>query len=264
MERELPDIAKRGVLIENQDPSHEIRRAAEHNLEWGYSAEVTKLYRRADAIVARLYPTIHTPHFQGTLPPPLMAIESLRKKNTLATYRIVPDGYGLNFKLTFNEQHYIDDKDENDNKIKVWRFGEWAQMETLVHELGHHWQQLLGEDPYEQKSKVTHNAEFRIKLAELGIHCTSEGYHSQFADIDSPFGYLMREWGIQPPEDAKQNVEFDIDWFKVMIKDRGKERKGKSTLIKYSCECGQNIRVGKKNWPGAICNACGSQYQSND
>jgi hypothetical protein len=193
-----------------------------------------------------------------------MAIESLRNKNTLATYRIVPDGYGLNFKLTFNEQHYIEVKGEDKNKFKVWRFGEWAQMETLVHELGHHWQQLLGEDPYEQKSKVTHNAEFRMKLAELGIHCTSEGYHSQFADLDSPFGYLMQEWGIKPPADAKRNVEFDIDWFKVMIKGRGKERKGRSTLTKYTCACGQNIRVGKKQWPGAVCNACGGQYQSNN
>ena len=199
MERELPDIAKQGVLIAQHNPSSEIRRTAEHNPEWSHGHEAAKLYRRADVIVERLYPTIHTPHFQGTLPPPLIAIESLRNKNTLATYRIVPDGYGLNFKLTFNEQHYIDEKDEGENKIKVWRFGEWAQMETLVHELGHHWQQLLGDDPYEQKSRVTHNQEFRMKMAELGIHCTAEGYHDKFADVDSPFGYLMREWGIKPP-----------------------------------------------------------------
>jgi hypothetical protein len=261
MERDLPDIVRGGVPLVDLDPSLEIRRTAEHNPEWSYSHEAAMLYRRADVIVARLYPIIHTPHFQGQLPAPLIAIESLRNKNTLASYRIVPDGYGLNFKLTFNEQHYLNGKDERDSNIKVWRFGQWAQMETLVHELGHHWQQLLGEEPFKQTSRVTHNAEFRLKLAELGLHCTAEGYHSQFADLDSPFGYLMREWGIQPPEDAQREVEFDIDWFKVMIKTRGKERKGRSTLTKYSCECGQNIRVGKKNWPGAICNACGSHYE---
>ena len=261
MERELPDIAKQGVLIAQQNPSSEIRHTAEYNPEWSYSREVAKLYRRADVIVDRLYPIIHTPHFQGKLPAPLIVIESLRNKNTLASYRIVPDGYGLNFKLTFNEQHYLDETDKAGNKNKVWRFGEWAQMETLVHEIGHHWQQLLGEDPFTPKSRVTHNQEFRTKLAELGIHCTSEGYHNHFADLDSPFGYLMKEWGITPPVDARLDVELDIDWFKVMVRERGKERKGRSTLMKYTCECGQNIRVGKKNWPGAVCNHCGSQYE---
>jgi hypothetical protein len=261
MERDLPDIAKGGVLIEKHDPSREIRQVAEHNREWDFSTEVAHLYRRADTIVERLYPTIYTPHFQGRLPAPLVAIESLRNKNTLAAYRIVPDGYGLNFKLTFNEQHYIDGQDEAGNKTKVWRFGQWAQMETLVHELGHHWQQLMGDDPYVQNRRITHNKEFRAKMAELGIHCTPEGYHDKLADMDSPFGYLMQEWGIQPPKDVKKDGEFDIDWFKVLIKDRGKERKGKSTLRKYSCECGQNIRVGKKDWPGAVCNKCGSQYE---
>ena len=89
----------------------------------------------------------------------------------------------------------------------------------------------------------------------MGIHCASEGYHIKLADLDSPFGKLMAEWGIKPPEDVPKDMEFDIHWFRV-----GKERKGRSTLSKYSCECGQNIRVGKKNWPGAVCNACGTQY----
>jgi hypothetical protein len=130
-------------------------------------------------------------------------------------------------------------------------------METLVHEIGHHWQQMLGENPYKLGSRVTHNKEFCDKMVQLGIHCASEGYHIKIADMDSPFGQLMKEWGIKPPKDVPQ-ADFDIHWFREHFKDR--EIKGRSTLMKFACECGQNIRVGKKDWPGAVCNACGSQY----
>ena len=52
---------------------------------------------------------------------------------------------------------------------------------------------------------------------------------SKYADTDNSFGSLMCEWGIQPPTDAKREIAFDIDWFRVMVQDRGKERKGRNT-----------------------------------
>ncbi len=39
------------------------------------------------------------------LPVAPLAIENLRNLRTLASYRVVPDEYGLNNKLTLNEQH---------------------------------------------------------------------------------------------------------------------------------------------------------------
>ena len=256
MERDLPDIARGGIPIEQINPQPEIRKVAE-TANWDFQQEAIKLYRRADVIIDRFYPVIHTPQFQGRLPSVLIAIDSERNKKVLASYRLIPDEYGLSFKINMNKQHYIDGTDEESNKIKIWRFDEWAQMETLVHEIGHHWQQMLGDNPYKIGSRVTHNSEFCDKMAQLGIHCATEGYHTKIADTDSPFGQLMREWGIKPPEAVPQ-AESEIHWFREHFKSR--EAKGRSTLMKYTCECGQNIRVGKKEWPGAACNACGSQY----
>jgi hypothetical protein len=86
-----------------------------------------------------------------------------------------------------------------------------------------------------------------------------EGYHLKLAD--GPFEILMKELGIEPPKEVEGlPSDLDIDWFKKLLDDLGKDRKGKSTLNKWTCECGQNVRVGKKDWPGAVCNACGSQY----
>jgi hypothetical protein len=69
MERDLPDIIKGAVPLVESDPSLEIRRTAEHNLKWSYSHEAAMLYRRADVIVARLYPIIHTPTSRANCQP---------------------------------------------------------------------------------------------------------------------------------------------------------------------------------------------------
>ena len=257
MERNLSNLERGGISIEQPDPQPEIRRVAE-TANWDFQQEAIKLYRRADAIIDRFYPVIHTPRFQGRLPSVLIAIDSERNNKVLASYSLVPDEYGLSFKINMNKQHYIDSQDDENNKIKTWRYDEWAQMETLVHEIGHHWQQMLGENPYKMGARVTHNREFCGKMAQLGIHCAPEGYHTKLADINSPFGQLMKEWGIEPPIDVPE-ADFEVHWFREHFRDR--EKKGRSTLKKYSCHCGQNIRVGKQEWPGAICNSCGSQYE---
>jgi hypothetical protein len=251
MPERRPNIENRGVLGEEANAQYEIRRIAETN-KWEYQEEATKLYRRADTIIDRFYPTIHTPHFQGRLPSVLIAIDSLRNRKVLAAYNLVPDEYGLNFKITMNEQHYV-----KEGRNRVWRYGEWAQMETLVHEIGHHWQQMLGEKPYEIGARVTHNKEFREKMEQLGIHCHAEGFHSKVSELDSPFGLLMKEWGITQPVGVTKD-ESNIHWFREFFKS--KEKKGRSTLMKWECQCGYKIRVGRKTWPGATCNECNTQY----
>jgi len=92
----------RGVAIEEPNPQPKIRKMSEAIKDWDYSSEATKLYRRADEIIDRFYPTIHTPHFQGKLPSVLIAVDSLRNQKVLAAYNLVPDEYGLNFKIILN------------------------------------------------------------------------------------------------------------------------------------------------------------------
>jgi hypothetical protein len=143
-----------------------------------------------------------------------------------------------------NEQHYIDGATEDGEKIKVWRFGRYAQSETLLHEMTHHEQQVRGKDPY-KPGKITHNKEFTERCEQFGLHPKlGEGYHLKPAD--GVFADFMKELGIYPAEDAfNAPADPDTDWFRWLIKWRGEERKGKSTLKKWCCpECGLNVRMG--------------------
>lgn len=239
-------------LIARPNPQPDIRRHTEENKGWQYQEEVAKLYRRAEVVMARFYPIFDLTNFDGQLPPILIAVDSLRNRNTLAAYRLVKDEYGFDFKITFNEQHYVRGEDDKPK----WEYGEWAQMETLAHEAGHHWQQLNGKHPFKPTSRVTHNKEFCDKMESLGIHCEPEGYHSRIADRDSPFGLLMREWGIEPPADAPFGEEFDKHWWREFFKD---EKKGRSTLHKWTCpDCGMSVRYGRMDDPLLIHAPCGS------
>lgn len=115
-------IGPDGLISDVANPADALRRAAEANVGWDYSAEAKKLYNRADVVLDRLYPAIATPDFQGRLPKVAIGIESLRNRKTLAAYHLVPDSIGLPFKITFNEQHYIDEDGQ-----RIWRYGERSQ-----------------------------------------------------------------------------------------------------------------------------------------
>ncbi len=242
-ERQLLDIAKKGVPIEQVNPYPEIRKHAEKNREWDYSEEVAWLNRKFDQFKERFFDGVVAPD-RPPLPVAPIAIENLRNMRTLAAYNVVPDEYGLNYKLTLNEQHYIDGQTEDGGKIKVWRFGRYAQGETLMHEMVHHEQQVRGKDPF-KPGKITHSREFTERCEGFGLHPKlGEGYHLRPAD--GVFQDFMKELGIYPAEEAfKAPPDPDMDWFRWLIKYRGQERKGKSTLKKWCCpECGLNVRMG--------------------
>ena len=178
---------------------------------------------------------------RGRMPDPVISFEDMRNYNTLASYTLIRNPQGLLDEITFNSQHYLENKETNK---KEWEFGRWAQMETLLHEQIHLWQQNFGKNPV-QLGKIYHNKEFVGKCNSLGLHPKlGEGWHTKLAD--GPFEKLMNELGIEKPKDLpKGKSEFDTDWFKWLLGFKGKKRKGKSTLKKWCCpECGLNVRMG--------------------
>ena len=54
-DRDLPEIANRGTLIDPADPYPEIRRHAEKNREWDYSEEIAYLNRKFDQFKERFF-----------------------------------------------------------------------------------------------------------------------------------------------------------------------------------------------------------------
>lgn len=236
-------MVERGVPIETSNPNPEVRKNAELAPDWPFREQAQYLYPMAELIRGRLIDPIARID-RNQMPDPVLSFDNLRNKRTLAAYRLTRNPQGLNYEIILNSQHY----EEVDGKMK-WRFGEWALLETLTHELVHEWQQTVGEDPV-QVGNVYHNKEFVDKCESIGLHPKlGEGYHLKLAD--GPFEILMNELGIEPPKEVENLPdELDIDWFKKLPDDLGKDRKGKSTLKKWCCpECGLKVRIGISDDP---------------
>src|SRR6266545_377633 len=194
-------MSKEGVLISDFDPKPEIRKNAENARDWPYREEAEYLYGMAILFKDRfLDPILHTD--RGRLPDPVISFDDLRNQKTLAAYTLHRNAQGLLDEITFNTAHYV----EEDGK-KVWAFGKWAQLETLLHEQVHLWQENFGKSQH-KPGRVHHDKEFVAKCESLGLHpMPVVGCHTEVAD--GVFGQLMQELGIPRPEDVPR-----IDWTK--------------------------------------------------
>ena len=244
-----PEFARRGIVITKNDPQPEVRKNAETANDWEYKDEAIYLYEKARLFIDRLVDPLHRLD-RGRLPEPVIAFENLRNKNSLAAFRLTRSPEGLQNVIIMNTEHYMD----QDSK-KIWEYGRWAQLETLLHEQVHEWQQVFGKDPVSLK-RVYHNKEFIEKCESLGLHPKlGEGYHLRLAD--GVFSILMKELGIEPPDLKEKPEELDIDWFKWLLDFMGKSKKGKSTLTKWECpECHLKVRLGIKGDPKLVHDEC--------
>jgi len=240
MPERLPDVAKSGKLIEVVDPQPDVRKNAETASDWEFKDQAAFLYRWAMIFKDRLLdPVLLTD--RKRLPDPVISFENLRNLNILAAYRLHRNPQGLLYEVTFNTVHIVNGK---------WVFGEWGELETLLHEQAHLWQQNFGKEPV---NRNYHNSEFVEKCESLGIHPKiDQGYHTRRAD--GVFAQLMKEHGIQKPDVEAFPTGINFDWWKLL--DGGK-RRGTSTLIKYTCPaCGLNVRLGIKADPKLVHEPC--------
>lgn len=238
-----------GILIEKHDPQPEIRKNAENAPDWEYTEEAQFLYRLGVVFRNRLVdPILRTDRSQ--VPDPVISFENLRNNNTLAAYTLARNPQGLLHEITFNTAHYQLEDDR-----RIWKYGRWAQLETLLHEMLHLKQQKYGKDPY-SGGKVTHNKEFAAIAKDLGLNVTPNiGSHFAVADEGSPFAILMKELGIDRPADVVRASNEKADWFEV-----GKKRKGVSSLHNWVCpECGIHARIGVKDNPEIIHAPCSAR-----
>ena len=238
------------TLIENFDPKPAIKKNAESARDWEFSEDAKYLYGIAVVFRDRLIDPIARID-RSQMPDPVISFDDLRNNKTLAAYTVSRNAQGLLDEITFNTAHYA-----KEDKKMVWGYGRWAQLETLLHEMIHLWQQRTGKNPV-KPGRSHHNKEFVAKCESLGLHPMPDvGCH--IAVADGVFAQLMKEFGIERPADVPREKETRIDWFKP------EKEKGRSTLTKWECGCGQKVRVGKENWPGAICKSCGTEYVKMD
>jgi len=239
-------MSKEGKLIERIDPKPTIRKNAENAHDWEYVEEAKYLYDLAVLFKNRfLDPILHTD--RGRLPDPVISFDNLRNRRTLATYTLHRNAQGLLDEITFNTAHYQDE----DGK-RVWIWGRWAQLETLLHEQVHLWQENFGKHKH-KPGRVAHDKEFIEKCESLGLHpMPVVGCH--IAVADGVFAGLMEELGILRPDDVPRESEekpAKKDWFRPV------KEKGTSTLKKWVCpECGLAVRMGIKDDPKLIHQPC--------
>lgn len=234
------------ILIESFDPKPAIKKNAESARDWEYSEDAKHLYAMAVVFRDRLIDPIARIE-RSQMPDPVISFDDLRNNKTLAAYTISRNAQGLLDEITFNTAHYV----QEDGKM-AWSYGRWAQLETLLHEQIHLWQQRVGQNPV-KPGRSHHNKEFVDKCESLGLHpMPNVGCHVAVAD--GVFAGLMAELGIERPSDVPREHGKKIDWFKP------EKEKGRSTLKKWECGCGQKVRVGKEDWPGAICRSCRTEY----
>jgi hypothetical protein len=226
-------MSKEGMPIEPFDPKPAIRRNVESARDWEFRDEAEYLYNMANLFKDRfLDPILHTD--RGRLPDPVISFSDKRNAKVLASYTLHRNGQGLLDEITFNAAHYrkVDEK-------PVWVWGRWAQLETLLHEQVHLWQENFGEHKH-KPGRVAHDKEFVAKCRSLGLYPTPVvGSHYQVAD--GLFEQLMKELGIPRPSDIPKADNPRADWFRP---DKGR---GRSTLSKWTCGC-QNVRVGTKEF----------------
>ena len=239
-----------GILVEKHNPQPEVRKNAESAKDWPYHEEAAYLYRMAVLFKDRLIDPLHHVD-RERLPDPVIAFENLRNHNTLAAFRLTRNPQGMQNEIIMNIEHYTE-QEEN----MVWEYGKWAQLETLLHEQVHEWQQVDGKDPV-KPGRVYHNREFVEKCESLGLHpMLGVGCHTKVAD--GVFELLMKEFGIPKPEDVPERdwkktggYPLKRDWFKP------EPTKGRSTLTKYECpECHLKVRIGIKGNPEIIHDPC--------
>ncbi|MBV5342987.1 hypothetical protein JZU68_05055 [bacterium] len=238
------------ILIENFDPKPAIKKNAEAARDWEFSEDAKYLYGIAIVFRDRLIDPIARID-RSQMPDPVISFDDLRNNKTLAAYTVSRNAQGLLDEITFNTARYV----QEGGKM-TWSFGRWAQLETLLHEQIHLWQQRVGKSPV-KPGRSHHNKEFVEKCESLGLHPMPDvGCHVAVAD--GVFAQLMAELGIKRPADVPREKKKKIDWFKP------EKEKGRSTLKKWECGCGQKVRVGREDWPGAICKSCGTEYVNTD
>ena len=231
-----PHLDRAVNLTAGEEAKEAIRRSQENAVTWRHHELSATLNEWAERFATRFLAPVLEPSKEGTLPSPVIGFESFDHR-VYAYYRLGKNTFGLDDEIILNEKHLTRPL--------------YSILETVLHEQIHLWQQRRGEHPVDRNY---HNQEFVGKAEQLGLHPRSvTGVHVRPAD--GQFERLLREYGIRRPAQELvfplEPVEKKRSWWQ----DPAGERKGRSTLEKWSCPCGQNARIGTKSYL-AVCVRC--------
>lgn len=167
------------------------------------------------------------------VPLPVLSFQKTRV-TTLGHYRIGRNSFGVRENINLNKTHL---------NRPIWEI-----LATLIHEMCHSWEYLYL--PKEDRTKSWyHKKGFRLKLANFGILTDDRGCHMGLGD---PFVHILRQHGI--------TFDRKLEAGKMIAIPKKPAVKGRSKLKKWCCPCGQNVRVGKKEF-FATCDLCLDKFE---
>lgn len=190
--------------------------------DWELSDLAAELYWWADLFIIALFK-------DQTIPVPVISFAKTRIDN-LGHYVSGRNEFGIRENININQVHLSRPL--------------WSVLATLVHEMTHSWQAIYGKP----SNSWFHNKEFRLKMEEFGIVCDKNGRHLK---LMGPFLYLLERHFV-----SVKGLAYDG---RILEGQAAERPKGKSKLKKWSCPCGQNARVGKREF-FATCNLCGNTF----
>lgn len=235
------NLARAVDLGSGEQAKASVRYNAEQDTTWKHHDLARQLYGWTDTFRDRFLDPVAIPG-RDKLPGPVIGFAPFDYR-ILAYYRLGKNAHGLDDEIVLNEIHL--------NRPL------WSILETVLHEQIHLWQQRFGKDP---ATRNYHNKEFVEKCEQLGLHPRiGSGVH--WKPADGPFEILMKEHGIERPFEeffAIVDKGEKRNWWEAP----GKERKGRSTLSKWSCGC-QNVRVGTREFH-AQCTKCENLFVKLD
>jgi hypothetical protein len=163
--------------------------------------------------------------FKLGIPELVLAVDDL-PRTRLGQFRNGHNGLGLRGEITINRR-YVSKREP------------WELLGTLLHELIHAWQQAHGV----MKSRSHHNSEFRQKARELGLIVDRRGITGYAAA--SRFKDVLQTHGVEVPAGE--------------VTPRDRRVPGTSKLVKWTCGCGINVRVGVADFQ-ALCLKCNTKF----
>lgn len=164
------------------------------------------------------------------VPQVVISVEKLSKKQ-FGHYKPGRDGLGLKWRVALNIVHFTRPR--------------WDVLRTLLHEQIHC---LQLETP--KAAKTHHDSVYRGWLEQLGIPCDPKG-HSLGVTEGSPFDLYLKRHKVEGNAALLSKKDAEV------VKPKG------STLRKFSCPCGVNVRVGKAEF-SATCNLCDGEFALNE
>jgi hypothetical protein len=202
-------------------------REHEESTNWCLKEPASELYRFFDIF--------NKEHFEDALPLPVLTFKRSRQSN-LGHFHTGRNDIGAQYEINLNAKHI--------ERPMI------LNLVTLLHEMVHLAQNFLPGTYGEVAQGNHHGKKFRELTAQFGIPSSSRGCTEH---VDDSFIAFCEKHGA--PKLERKAIDKAIEG--------APKKKGHSSLKKWACRCGVNVRVAIEDFQ-ATCDICHSKFKREE